>query len=440
MLDGSTWSGGVNYRITGPESYSGSSIPQSFTNLAAADYTLTYLVGGPGGATLSSITPSPLQALNSGDTISFTLNFNSQSTTTITLNATLNGSPWSGSVNYNISGPFQDSDQSVPKTLSNLPPGTYTLTYNYGGPAGATMASISPSPTQNLPANGAIVYTLNFFEQQATGNIVVNAKLDKAPWSGTLSYSLNGPLTDADSTVPQTFTGVPAGTYTASYHGGGPPGARMMGISPSATQHLDNGRTIVFNFNFSSQQASGTIIVNATLDNNPWQTALGSGPISYTIVGPKADSGSSIPMTLNDQPAGRYTCQYNSGGPIGATFTGITISPTQDLAPGGTIVFTLNFNEQAKGTVTINATLNGQPWSGDVGFVVAGPYVESGNSVPHSLGNAPAGNYTVTYSSGGPPSSVLEGASPPTQPLQPGGNITFTLMFKFQGVPPPLLK
>jgi hypothetical protein len=350
VLDGSPWSGGLSYRITGPDSFSGSSAPRGFSNLPTGEYTLTYNFGGPTGATLASITPSPAQNLNAGDTVYFTLNFHSQSTSTITFNATLNGSPWSGPVNYSISGPFADSDQAVPKTLSGLPAGTYTLTYLSGGPAGATLASISPSPAQNLPAGGTINYVFNFFEQQA----------------------------------------------------------------------------------------SGTIMVNATLDGAPWQTAIGSGPISYTVVGPKTDSASSIPSTFSNQPAGSYTLNYNSGGPIGATLAGITPSPTQILPSGGTVVFTLNFNAQAKGTVSINATLNGEPWTGSVDYVVNGPYVESGHSVPYSVGNAPAGTYSVMYKSGGPPSSVFEGVSPPTQGLSPGGGINFTLMFKFQGVLPPM--
>ncbi|MBC8275841.1 MAG: hypothetical protein H8E40_12850 [Chloroflexi bacterium] len=437
-LDGSPWSGEVNYRVTGPESFSASSAPQSFSDLPAGQYASTYKSGGPAGATLASITPSPSQTLGAGDTIYFTLNFHSQSTSTITVNATLNGSPWSGPVDYGLSGPFMDSEQSVPKTLSNLPAGTYTLTFHYGGPAGATLASISPSPTQNLPAGGAIVYTLNFFTQQATGNIVVSATLDRAPWSGPVSYTISGPFTDSESSVPQTFANVPAGSYTITYNSGGPAGATLASIKPSPMQTLAGGHTIVFNLNFISQQASGTIIVNATLDNAPWQTALGSGSISYTIVGPKTDSGSSIPYTFSDQPAGNYTLSYNSGGPIGATLAGITPSPTQTLAPGGTIVFTLNFHAQAKGIVLMNATLNDQPWSGAVGYVVQGPYVESGSSVPQSLGNAPAGTYSVTYSSGGPEGSVFEGVVPPTQVLSPGGTITFTLRFRFQGVLPPL--
>jgi len=436
-LDGSPWSGGANYRVTGPQNFSGASVPQVFGDLPAGEYALTYKTGGPAGATLASITPSPSQTLQSDGTISFTLNFHSQSTSTITINATLNGKPWSGQVNYTINGPFVDADSSVPKTLSSLPGGTYTLSYNYGGPDGTTLANIAPSPTQSLSSGGAIVYTLNFYSQPATGNIVVNATLDEQKWSGPVDYTISGPFTDRDHSVPQTFKGVAQGYYAITYNGDGPHGAILSGIQPSAGQTLQSGSTITFTLVFTSQQTTGTITVTATLDDKPWQTAMGSGPISYTIVGPATDSGSSIPESFDNQPTGKYTCQYNSGGPIGATFSGITPSPTQSLPPNGQITYTLNFHEQEKGTVVINATLNGQPWSGNVAYVVQGPYVESGSAAPQSLGNTPAGTYSVTYSSGGPPSSVFEGVSPPTQSLQPGSTITFTLMFTFKGVLPP---
>jgi hypothetical protein len=277
---------------------------------------------------------------------------------------------------------------------------------------------------------------LNFYSQPATGNIVVNATLDGESWSGAVDYTLSGPFTDRDHSVPQTFKGVAQGYYAITYNGDGPHGAILAGITPSSGQTLQSGSTITFNLVFTSQQATGTINVNATLDGKPWQTAMGSGSISYTLVGPSTDSSSSIPDSFGNQSAGKYTCQYNSGGPIGATFSGITPSPTQTLPPNGQITYTLNFHEEQKGTVIINASLNGQEWSGNVNYVVQGPYVESGSSAPQSLGNTPAGNYSVSYSSGGPPSSVFEGVSPTSQSLQPGGTITFILMFSFKGVLP----
>lgn len=437
-LDGAVWTGGIHYRVTGSNNLSGSSAPHTFSNLPAGDYSVTYQSGGPSGATLASITPSPSQSVKDGAAITFTLNFHTQATSAIMVNATLNGAAWSGEVYYTIKGPYNDSDSSVPKTLTGLPPGDYTLIYQRGGPAGATLAGISPAPKQHLgPSGGNIAYTLNFITAPAAGNVVVSATLDGAPWSGKVEYSLSGAITDIEHSVPSTISNVPAGyDCTLTYRSGGPANAQLVGISPGPTQKTTTGQ-ISFVLMFRSQQVSGSIMVNATLDGKAWQTAIGSGAINYTIVGPVTDSDSTIPQTFGNQPGGKYTLQYNSGGPIGATLVSISPSPSQTLSANNpNLVYTLNFSGQQKGTVSVTAMLNGEPWSGAVGYVINGPYVESGGNVPNVVGNAPPGNYSVSYSSGGPPSAVFQGVQPGSQTLQPGGNIQFVLLFKFQGVLP----
>ena len=431
-LDGSSWSGAstyASYTIHGPNGQvSYSSVPESISNMPAGIYTLTYSSGGVEGATLSSISPSPTQTLSAGDTITFTMNFNSQPAGTVMVTATLDGTPWSGNVRYSIHGPLKDSGYSVPESFSDLPLGTYTVSYSSGGPSGAMLASITPSPTQTLSSGGAITFTLNF-QSQATGTVVVQASLDGSPWSGNVRYSLSGPTGDSGYSVSQTFGGLPPGTYTLSYRSGGPEGATLAGISPSTRQTLSSHGTIIFTLNFHSQQ-SGTVMVQATLDGSPWQTAIGSGTISYTLHGPVTDSSNSMPDTFSDLPPGTYTLSYTDGGPIGATLVGISPAPRQTLASGGVITFTLEFQTQAKGTVLVQATLNDEPWSGDVIYYLAGPYMDTGSYAPDSFTSCPAGSYSVDYKSGGPDSSVLDSITPSShQDLSPGGTITFTLNF-----------
>lgn len=524
-VDGSPWSGEVNYAISGPFSDTDNSLPWTFSDLPTGTYTITYNYGGPQGATLASITPSPSQDLPGGGTVNFILNFHSQTASNIMVNATLNGSPWSGAVDYSISGPFNDAEASVPQTLSNLPGGNYTLVYNAGGPPGAFLAGITPATTQTLTAGGSVVYTMsfsnvpssslsvsatlngapwsgiihysisgpintsrtevpwafnnapagtytinyqgggppgatlvnilpgqtitltssssggfvfNFSTQQNTGNIVVSATLNSAPWSGAVNYMLSGPFQTSDTSVPRTYKGVPAGTYTLTYTGGGPPGATLAGITPAPSQMLAGGRTTTFNLNFVEQPQTGTITVNATIDGQPWQVAMGSGSISYTVTGPKTDSSNKVPESFGNMPAGPYTLNYNSGGPIGATLTNISPSPSQNLSPNGIIPFTLNFTGQPKGQVAVNVTLDGKPWSGEISYVVAGPYVESGGSAPRTFSNAPTGNYTLQYNAGGPPGGIFEGVSPQSQILPAGGTIMFNIMFEFKGLPEPI--
>ena len=196
-------------------------------------------------------------------------------TGTIHVNATLDGSSWSGVVNYTISGPKESSGSSVPATFSNSPAGTYTLTYSSGSPAGAPLVSITPSPTQTLSSGGAITFTLDF-RTQTTSTIYVNATLDGSTWSGKVNYTISGPYTDSSSTVPDTFSRLPAGTYTVSYNSYGPSGATLASTTPSPTQTLSSGGTITFTFNFQTE-ATSTIYVNANLDGYSWSGQVAKG-------------------------------------------------------------------------------------------------------------------------------------------------------------------
>ena len=335
-LDGSTWSGKVNYTISGPYTDSSSTVPDTFSHLPAGTYTISYTSYGPSGATLASTTPSPTQTLSSGGTITFTFNFQTEATSTIYVNANLDGYPWSGQVRYSISGPQDSSGSSVPTTFRNLPSGSYKLYYTSGGPVGATLESITPSSKQSVSPGGSKSFTMNFFTQP-TGSIYVTATLDGVAWLGDVRYSVSGPYSGAKSYVPGSFLNCPTGTYTLSYSYGGPAGATLGSITPSARQSLPAGGSITFNLNFYSQVA-GTIHVNATLDGSPW-----SGQVSYTIHGPRTHSGTTVPQSFGDLPAGTYTLSYNYGGPAGATLETIAPSPRQSLPAGGSITFTMNF-------------------------------------------------------------------------------------------------
>ncbi len=436
-LNGAPWSGPVSYSISGPFNDADTIVPQTVSNLPAGAYTLTYSSGGPSGAILSSITPATTQTLTKGGSIVYTLNFSTGSTSSLSVTATLNGTSWSGQVRYSISGASTFSRNDVPFTLNNASPGNYTILYQSGGPPGATLVSIYPAATITLASGRSAGFVLNFSTKQTTGNVVVNATLNGSSWSGAVNYFLSGPFQISDSMVPRTYSNVPTGTYSISYAGGGPSGATLASITPAPSQNLASGRTVIFNMNFVAQPSTGTITVSALLDGQPWQVAIGSGSISYTLTGPKTDSSSTVPATFSSMPAGPYTLNYNSGGPIGATLTGISPAPSQNLSPGGAIAFTLNFTGQPKGQVSVAVTFEGQPWSGEIGYVVGGPYTESGSSAPRTFSNAPAGSYSLQYSSGGPPGGVFEGVSPSSQMLPAGGTIMFNIMFKLAPGPEP---
>jgi hypothetical protein len=73
-LDGSPWTGAVNYTLTPAtgSSFAGTSVNKTFVR-DPDDWTCAYISGGPG--TFVDITPTETQTLAAGDTITFTLNF-----------------------------------------------------------------------------------------------------------------------------------------------------------------------------------------------------------------------------------------------------------------------------------------------------------------------------------------------------------------------------
>ncbi len=337
-LDGKSWTGSVNYTITGPQTLSGSSVMGSFSGLPVGNYTVGYNSGGPAGATLASITPQPTQTTIAGSTTTFYLNFYSEATSAIRVKATLDGKSWTGKVYYDIDGPQGLSGSSVSKSFSNLPIGTYTTIYNHGGPSGATLVSITLQPTQTTVANKTTTFTFNFISG-ANSTVQIKATLDGETWNGSVRYDGTGPRGNSADlySVPDKYSNLPAGTYSISYISGGPAGATLSSIAPSALQTVSAGRTITFTMRFHSV-ANGNIVVNATADGAPWQ-----GSIDYSIIGPYTDSGTSVPYTFGGVPEGSYTIVYWSGGPEGCVLDRISPSATQYLSSDGTIIFNLDF-------------------------------------------------------------------------------------------------
>jgi len=368
--------------------------------------TLTDISGGPQDTLVSGISPSATEELSTGE---------------ITVNATLDGVPWSGEVSYTIQGPTTESGSSVPQSFGEFPIGIYTVTSISGGPQGTLLSGISLSATEELSTGEAATLTLAFV---STGGITVKATLDGVPWSGEVSYTIQGPTTESGSSIPQSFGGLPIGTYSVTSISGGPQGAILNGISPSATEELSAGEAATLTLPFVS---TGGITVEATLDGVPW-----FGHVNYMIEGPRTQSGSSIPQGFSELPIGTYTVTSISGGPQGAILNGISPSATEELSTGEVVTFTLVFI--CDGKITVNATLDGIPWTGQINYTIEGPRKESGSSVPQSF-IVPNGAYTITHNSGGPqfepPRFILFGGISPsaTEEISPGEAATFTLAF-----------
>ena len=163
-LDGQAWSGSLDCSLVGIGITAACSmVPEQYAPRPAGPYTLIYNGYGPQGATLSSISPSSTQNLSEGGTIHFSLNFTrvQQQQGSISIYATLDGSPVSSGINVSLSGPYSETIYNVPASRYNLPTGTYYVSYNYGGPNNATLSSISPGTSQYLGNGSSISFIIN---------------------------------------------------------------------------------------------------------------------------------------------------------------------------------------------------------------------------------------------------------------------------------------
>ena len=472
-LDGQSWSGQVNYKIEGPayqesavtvppnvairwpkgSRYSASwrtdavyldgeivstngqifdyyinggyrgSVPLKdwnfFNEAAGITYKVAFSRWQHQDAVLQAILPSDTQQVLGGERAHFTFVFVHEENLDMPL-PEIREYPSSGLAvkDYTIEG------SSVAQIFDGLPAGTYSVVYDSGGPEGAVLQGISPSAEQGLSANDTATFTFEFI---STSEIAVDALLDGKSWQGNVSCTIEGPdMTNILSSVPQDLPECLCGEYSITYNYGGPLGAVLSGISPSATAMLSPDEATRFTLNFVSV---GDIAVNATLDGVPW-----SGEVDYTLQGPEIESGASAPQTFSELPIGSYTIVYNSGGPLDAILSGISPLNTEELTAGETAIFTLDFI--SVGDITVNATLDGVPWSGEVDYTLQGPKTESGASAPQTFSELPIGTYTLTYNSGGPQGALLSSISPSTtQELLTGETITFIL--RFISPPPP---
>jgi N-acetylmuramoyl-L-alanine amidase len=82
------------------------------------------------------------------------------------------------------------------------------------------------------------------------------------------------------------------------------------------------------------------------------------------------------------------------------------------------------------GTIVVQATLNGNSYSGSLNYALGGAATATGSSVPATLSSMPIGGYTLYYNSGGPSQTSTPSIDPPSsQILTNGGTIAWTIRF-----------
>ena len=255
--------------------------------------------------------------------------------------AKLDGSYWSGSLSYSLTGPSSSSGSTVPAVLSNKPVGSYSIAFNSGGPSNTSLSSITPSNTQTLSEGGITAFTFNFVTQVPQDVTLILYICENSTSGPPLSGVGIGIVDGGGNSLSQitnssgyvTITGTPGTWHFTAMKSGYDTNSWSQSITTNCTK---------YGYIVKSATPIGTIVVSAKLDGSYW-----FGSLSYSLTGPSSSSGSIVSDVLSNKPVGSYSIAFNSGGPSNASLSSISPSCTQTLSEGGTIAFTLNFVTQA---------------------------------------------------------------------------------------------
>jgi len=123
---------------------------------------------------------------------------------------------------------------------------------------------------------------------QTRGTIKVQAQLCGVPWQGALNYTLTPTVGSPvnGSGVPATHSNLTPASWTCAYVAGGPAGAFLNSIKPSASQNLLAGATITFTLDFELKQDAAIQFLTWTVNGVPFpgSSPLELGPCNVTDV------------------------------------------------------------------------------------------------------------------------------------------------------------
>jgi len=258
--------------------------------------------------------------------------------------------------------------------LTNTTPGTYTITYNSGGPCATTT---DQTITINAAGDATFNYAITSFCSNATNPIPTVA----AP-GGTFSSAPAGLIFVSTATGEINLALSNPGSYTITYNSGG--------LCP-VTQTQDI--TIIQSTNSFFTYSSTTYCTNATSNPSPLITLPGgtftSSPAGLVFVNTFTGE-----INLSASAANTYTITYTSTGTCSTTTTqNITINT------GGNPNF--NYSTTSLCTNGTNPIPTITTPGGTFTASPAGLNFASTSTGEINLASSIPGTYTITYTSGG---------------------------------------
>jgi Right handed beta helix region len=360
------------------------------------------------------------------------------------------------------------TDGSIDFTSTNLPNGTYSLSFTTTGTASPKNVTVSNN-TFELEGLAAGTYS-NFSLTNAgcTANVTTSRTLNNPPTPTITAGNITAPTTcsAANGSIAFTSTNLPNGSYTLTYTGAGSPKTVTINSNAFSLTGLDDGTYSNFSITYLGCTASSNTsktVTNPTapsltvgLGTNPttclstdgsiaFTTALTNG--TYTLNYTGSGNSQSITVasgafTLGNLPDGTYSnFSITSSGCTSSAATSRTLTdpnpptltagtatnPTTCSSTDGTIAFTTSLSN---GTYSLSYTGSGSPQNVTVtnGAFTLGNLPDgtfSGFSVTVG-GCTGIANTTKTLTDPTPPTLTAGTATNPTTCSGTNGTIPFT--------------
>ena len=430
--------GDINITVTGATSpytyiWSNGATTEDLNDILAGSYTVT--VTGANGcsstATISLTNDNPPISISGSITANTTCNGGNGS---ITITVTPANSP-TGSYTYTW------SNSGTGTTISNLTPGSYTVTVSAGGPCTQTATftvpdqpntpNISSTTTPSVCAlsngdinitvtGGVSPYTYNWSNGATTEDLndvisgsytvtvtgangctstaTISLTNDNPPISISGSITANTTCIGGNGSISITVTPnpPPTGSYTYIWSNGNT-GTNLTNLTPgSYTVTVDGGGACTQTGTFTVPDQPNTPDLSPS--TTPAHCGLSDGSASISA------SGGVPPYTYNWSTGGTGTSINNvPGGTYSVTVTGSNgcTGTASVTIPDNPVTFTI------ANTITPNTACNGS--NGAISITVTPPnpptgsytYIWSNGNTGTNLTNLAPGSYTVTVSAGG---------------------------------------
>ena len=305
-------------------------------------------------------------------------------------------------------------DGYIPFTSTNLPNGTYSLSYTgTGSPKNVSVANDTFS-LRGLPSGAYSAFSVTYLA--CTGNDASSKTLTDPPTPTIASGVVSNPTTclGMDGYIPFTSTNLPAGTYSLSYTGTGSPKNVSVANDTFSLRGLPSGGYSSFSVTYLA--CTGNDASSKTLTDPPTPT-IASGVVSNPTTCLGMDGY--IPFTSTNLPAGTYSLSYTgTGSPKNVSVANDTFS-LRGLPSGGYSSFSVTYLA-CTGTDISSKTLSDPIFSASASN--SGPY-EEGGLIQLSISNG------VTFDWTGPSGfmSSLQSPSIPNAKIANAGIYTATV-------------